>query len=245
MGLDFWINERRQQIVFYKNLYRHFLKYSMHYNAHELELLEQDRIPKIIHYCWFGNGKQNDLIKKCIESWKEVLPEYDIVLWNEENFPYDKYPFAAQALKDRKWAFVSDVARLYALYYYGGVYMDTDVEVLKPLDPFLHHTFFSSYESDRHIPTGLMGAKKGSKYIDLLLSWYKDCTYGEDYYEIANTRIITRITRLNCGMKINGEQYNFANNYYYPRDYFCPSTDGDKWNITENTYAIHHFTGLW
>lgn len=84
-------------------------------------------ILKTIHYCWFGCGKQNDLIQKCISTWKDVLPEYKIILWNEDNFPVNKYPFAKQALHDKKWAFVSDVARLHALYYHGGIYMDTYV----------------------------------------------------------------------------------------------------------------------
>ena len=187
----------------------------------------------------------HDLIKRCIESWKKVLPEYEVVLWNEDNFPYEEYPFAQQALKDRKWAFVSDVARLHALYYNGGIYMDTDVEMIKPLDKFLEHGFFSSFESKRHLPTGLMGAKKGNLYVKLLLDWYRDKSYGKDFYEIANTRIITRITRMNCGIKINGEQYKFADNCYYTRHYFCPELVNGKWNVTNNTCCIHHFTGLW
>ena len=205
----------------------------------------QDTIPKIIHYCWFGRGKQNELIKRCISSWKQYLPEYEIILWNEDNFPVNEYPFAQQALMDKKWAFVSDVARLYALYYYGGIYMDTDVEVLKPLDKFLSHGFFSGYESLRHIPTGIMGAKKHNEYVKLLLSWYNDKCYGKDYYEIANTRIITRITRLNCGLKVNGKQFNFGDCCYYPREYFCPERTENGWKISANTYTIHHFTGLW
>lgn len=245
MNISYRINECRQQVVFYKNLYRHYFKYGRLFNDIKQEKTEQNRIPKVIHYCWFGRGKQNDLIKQCLKTWRNVLPEYKIQLWNEDNFPVNKYPFAEQALRDRKWAFVSDVARLHALYYYGGIYMDTDVEVLKPLDNFLHHGFFSGYESERHIPTGIMGAKQYNKYVGLLLSWYNDYTYGKDYYEIANTRIITRITRLNCGLKINGQKFEFDDCCYYPRDYFCPEVLGKKWNITSNTRTIHHFTGLW
>lgn len=245
MGFGHWFNERRQIAVFYYNIYRHYLKYGKKYDYKEIAKYEQDLIPKVIHYCWFGRGNQNDLIKRCIESWKKVLPEYEVVLWNEDNFPYEEYPFAQQALKDGKWAFVSDVARLHALYYNGGIYMDTDVEMIKPLDKFLEHGFFSSFESKRHLLTGLMGAKKGNLYVKLLLDWYRDKSYGKDFYEIANTRIITRITRMNCGIKINGEQYNFADNCYYTRDYFCPELVNAKWNVTNNTCCIHHSTGLW
>ena len=245
MNLGYRLNEYRQQIVFYKNIYRHYWNYGRHFNQTEQKRTEQDMIPKIIHYCWFGNGKQNELIQKCISTWKEVLPEYEIVLWNENNFPVNKYPFAKQALQDKKWAFVSDVARLHALYYYGGIYMDTDVEVLKPLDKFLYHGFFSGYESERHVPTGIMGGKQYNKYVGLLLAWYNDYTYGKDFYEIANTRIITKITRMNFGLKLNGKKFEFEDSCYYPRDYFCPKVVGDQWDITPNTCTIHHFTGLW
>lgn len=245
MNLQYRLNEYRQQLLFYKDLYRHYLKYGIHFDRKGQERTGKENIPKIIHYCWFGRGKHNDLITNCISSWKRYLPEYKIILWNEDNFPVNKYPFAEQALKDKKWAFVSDVARLHVLYYYGGIYMDTDVEVLKPLDKFLHHGFFSGYESLRHIPTGIMGAKKYNKYVELLLSWYKNKCYGKDYYEIANTRIITRITRLNCGLEANGKQYNFGNCCYYPREYFCPERTDTGWKISPNTYTIHHFTGLW
>lgn len=245
MGFNHWLNERRQIAVFYYNIYYHYLKYGRKYDSSAIANYEQHSIPKVIHYCWFGGGKQNDLIKACMDSWKKVLPEYDIVLWNEENFPLDDYPFAKQALEDKKWAFVSDVARLHALYYHGGIYMDTDVEVLRPLDIFLEHGFFSGFESDRHIPTGLMGGKKGNLYLKLLLKWYKNRNYGKDYYEIANTRIITRITRLNCGIILNGENYVFGDNHYYPVEYFCPDKLDGRWDVTNNTYCIHHFTGLW
>lgn len=233
-----------RQIEFYKNLFRHYTNYGRKYNYELVSHSDQITIPKVIHYCWFGNGKQSALIEKCIASWKEILPEYEIVLWNEDNFPVDKYPFAKQALEDKKWAFVSDVARLHALYYYGGIYMDTDVEVLKPLDKFLHHGFFSSYESGRHLTTGIMGGKKGNNYIKLLLDWY-NFPYGKAYYRIANTRIITKLTRIYCKLHLDGKRYEFADCCYYPREYFCPKWENDKFLVTENTYTIHHFTGMW
>src|SRR5690606_17129379 len=99
-------------------------------------------IPKIIHYCWFGGNPLPPLAVKCIASWKKYLPEYEIIEWNENNFPIEDFLFTRQSLEHRKYAFISDVARLYALDKMGGVYMDTDVEVLKPLDPFLHHAAF-------------------------------------------------------------------------------------------------------
>lgn len=95
-------------------------------------------IPKKIHYCWFGRGPLPELARKCIASWRKYLPEYEIKEWNEDNFDLDAYPYVREAYDSRKFAFVTDVVRLYALYNEGGIYMDTDVEVLKPLDSILH-----------------------------------------------------------------------------------------------------------
>ena len=102
-------------------------------------------IPKKIHYCWFGHGEMPKLAKKCIKSWNKYCPDYEIKEWNEDNFDIDKYPYVREAYDNRKFAFVTDVVRLYAIYTEGGIYMDTDVEVLKPLDPFLKHIAFSGY----------------------------------------------------------------------------------------------------
>ena len=113
-------------------------------------------IPKIIHYCWFGRNPLPPLAIKCIESWKKFLPEYEIIEWNEDNFNLDKWVYTKQAYEMKKYAFVSDVCRLYAIKEFGGIYMDTDVEILNPLDKFLHHNAFSGFESNYAIPTGLM-----------------------------------------------------------------------------------------
>ena len=122
-------------------------------------------IPKKIHYCWFGRGKMPELAVKCIESWKKYLPEYEIKEWNEDTFDLTLYPYAKEAYDNRKFAFVTDVVRLYALYYEGGIYMDTDVEVLKPLDYLLQFDAVSGFETDSQIPTGLMASQKGLPLI--------------------------------------------------------------------------------
>lgn len=93
-------------------------------------------IPKIIHYCWFGKGKKNRLIKRCIRSWKKRMPDYEIICWNEDNFDYTSVPFVKEAYEQKKWAFVADYVRLYALFHYGGIYLDTDSEVYKSFDFF-------------------------------------------------------------------------------------------------------------
>lgn len=237
-----------QQYYFYKDIVEHYYHYGRFYKLANSPFSSKSNqtIPKVIHYCWFGRGKMNDLIKRCMNSWQEFLPEYKLVLWNEDNFPMDDYPFAKQALTDHKWAFVSDVARLHALFYHGGIYMDTDVEVLKPLnEAFFKYGFFSSFESKIHIPTGLMGAQKGNKYVYMLLGWYINRDLNRRYYKIANTRIITKLTCMYANLKRDGTLQHFNDCIYYPRDYFCPEKTADGWKSTENTYTIHHFTGTW
>lgn len=247
-SLSYAINDKRQKIVYHKNIWMHYIRYGRGKSFDNWVSGEQKTIPKILHYCWFGRGRYSDKIQKCIESWHKVLPEYKLMLWNEDNFPLNggKYPFAEQAFKDRKWAFVSDVARLHALYTIGGVYVDTDVEMLKPIDDFLKYDFFSSFESINHLPTGLMASKKGNPYIGYLLDWYVGKNYsGRDYYEIANTKIITDLTKLITDIKINNTKYQFGGNVYFPYDYFCPQKVNDSFLLTENSYCIHHITGSW
>lgn len=228
-----------EQIDFYYSLYRCYFKNkigrkNIRYNKDEL-------VPKTIHYCWFGGAPYSELIVKCMESWHKYLPEYELKLWNESNFDLEKYPFALQAYKKKKYAFVSDVVRLYALYNYGGIYMDTDVEVLKPIDRFLLHGAFSSYESDNLIPTALLGAKKYHPWIRYLLSWYDNRGFGRYDMITANTRIISKMTMLHYNIKLNGIPFILDNDVrIYPAEYFCPMK-----NVTENSYCIHHITGSW
>ena len=118
-------------------------------------------IPKIIHYCWFGGKEMPELMQKCIASWKQHLPDYELHLWNEQNFDLDRFPYAREAYDNKKYAFVSDVARLWALKEYGGIYLDTDVEVLRPLDDFLHLPAFMGYEDGKLLnpAMGIIGSK--------------------------------------------------------------------------------------
>lgn len=248
-NLSYILNDYRQKYVFHRDVLLHYLKYGIGKNIIAPIQNKQKTIPRILHYCWFGRGKYSEKIKKCIESWHKVLPEYQFMLWNEDNFPPENglYPFAEQAMKDKKWAFVSDVARLHALYTVGGVYVDTDIEMLKSLNIFLNYDFFSSFESKRHLSTSLMAAKKGNPYIKYLLMWYEHKNYSsKDYYEIANTKIITKLTKLTTNIVLNNAEYQFGNNKIFPYDYFCPEKmDNNKFKITEHTYCIHHVIRSW
>jgi mannosyltransferase OCH1-like enzyme len=206
-------------------------------------------IPKVIHYCWFGGNPLPALAIKCINSWKKYLPDYEIKEWNEENFPLEDYIFAKDALENRKFAFVSDVGRLHALKYEGGIYMDTDVEVLKSLDDLLNQTAFSGFENDDFVPTGIMASKKGGRWVTDLLKYYDNKPFVNmdgTLETTSNTYIITQIM-IKKGFIMNN-LYQEITEYvaFYPTEYFCPkSYVTGEINLTQNTYCIHHFAKSW
>lgn len=206
-------------------------------------------IPKTIHYCWFGRGKMPELAVKCINSWKKHLPEYKLKEWNEDNFDLDMYPYAREAYDNRKFAFVTDIVRLYALYSEGGIYMDTDVEVLRPLDEFLCHSAFSGFESSKDVLTGIMGAEKGSLWAKDNLEYYQGKHFiREDgtFDMTTNVRIVTDMMVLH-GLQRKNMFQDFPDYVtFYPSDFFCPINIVTKrLCLTENSATIHHFAGSW
>lgn len=206
-------------------------------------------IPKIIHYCWFGGNPLPPLAIKCIASWKKHLPEYEIIEWNETNFPIDDFIFAKQALEHRKYAFISDVCRLYALKKRGGIYMDTDVEVLKSLDCFLNLTAFSGFENDDFVPTGIMASEKEGDWVTELLAYYDKKPFVNidlTLETLSNTFIITQMM-LKKGFVMNNT-FQEIKEYvaFFPNDYFCPkSYKTGSIDLTDNSYCIHHFAKSW
>lgn len=208
-------------------------------------------IPKILHYCWFGNGVMPDLVLSCLASWRKYLPDYKIVVWNEENFDVNQYLFASEAYQEKKFAFVADVCRLHALKHMGGIYLDTDVEYLRPLEPYmLQEKAFTGFEDNLLLSSAIMGSEKDGKWInDLLLHYHNRSFYLEDgRLDVnPNTEIITSFMKANKGLQINNalqkiDQYCTI----YPSDFFSPkSWKTLKINTTENTYCIHHFAGSW
>ncbi len=205
-------------------------------------------IPKTIHYCWFGRGKKPALAQKCIESWEKYLPEYNIVEWNEDSFNLDEYIYAREAYNSRKFAFVTDVVRLYAIYTQGGIYMDTDVEVLKPLDSLLGYEAVSGFETTNLIPTGLMASEKGSQIIGKLLNEYKMRKFINEDGSFNTTTNVIYITNTmkEYGLKLNNEFQTIGGFTFLPSDYLCPKSVKDgKIHLTKNTLTIHHFAGSW
>ena len=206
-------------------------------------------IPKKIHYCWFGKGKMPELALKCIESWRVNLPDYELKEWNENSFDINSNFYVKEAYESRKFAFVTDYVRLYALYTEGGIYMDTDVEVLKNLDSFLDLPAFSGFEDNMHIPTGIMAAEKGSIWAKWQLEYYS----GRHFLLPDGTLDLTTNVDIIGGLMeekgfiLKNGLYNFQNIItIFPKDYFCPkSHTTGKMELTENTYTIHHFAGSW
>lgn len=208
-------------------------------------------IPKIIHYCWFGKGKLPVLAEKCIKSWRKHLPDYEIMIWNEDTFDVNLYRYTKEAYDERKFAFVTDVCRLYALNNFGGVYMDTDVEILKPLsEELLNNTAFSGFEDNLNVPTGLMASIKGGEWVKDLLKYYDNRSfYKEDgtFDTTTNVETITKFMTREKGMLMNNT-FQLIDGYctMYPSEYFCPkSWKTQDIKITDNTYCIHHFAGSW
>lgn len=206
-------------------------------------------IPKIIHYCWFGNKPLPKLGAECIESWRKYLPDYEIIEWNESNFPIDSISYTKEAAKSEKWAFVSDYARFYILYHYGGIYMDTDVEVLKSLDPLLVHQAFSGFESvDRVAPGLILGTEKQSSLMKKMMDSYLNRHFINANGVLNVKTVVEYMTEqlISEGLILDGSLQNINNFIVYPMDFFSPkSLETGKLSITENTFSIHHYAGSW
>ena len=206
-------------------------------------------IPKTIHYCWFGGNELPPLAKKCIKSWKKYCKGYKIIKWDESNFDIKSAPlYVRQAYETKKWAFVSDYVRLWAMVNYGGIYMDTDVEVVKPLDGFLKHHAFSGFEDGINIPTGIMACEKNFVLFQKLLHFYEDAEFIKEDGSLDTTNNVEIITSmcLEIGLERNNTYQVLEGFALYPNDFFCPKSYVDGViRKTENTHTIHHFNSSW
>jgi hypothetical protein len=206
-------------------------------------------IPKVIHYCWFGNNELPKLAKKCIKSWQKHCPDYEIVCWSEENFDLSQNRYVREAYAAGKWAFVSDYARLKIIHDHGGVYLDTDVELLKSLDNLLQAGGFMGFDEKGIVATGLgFGAAAGDPLVAALLADYDDIPFvlPDGSYDLTpcpdrNTETLARL-----GMDMHNTDQTFMNICFLPQDYLCPMDyyTGVK-TITQNTYSIHHYCASW
>ncbi|MGF7109388.1 glycosyltransferase family 32 protein [Treponema pedis] len=206
-------------------------------------------IPKIIHYCWFGGNQLPPLAEKCIASWKKFCPDYEIKEWNELNYNVHKIPYISQAYEAKKYAFVSDYARFDILYEYGGIYFDTDVEVIKPIDELIEKGPFAGIERPWSLNAGLgFASRQREAVLKEILESYKKSDFIKSDGSLDLTTVVTRVSDIfrNYGFTNENKIQTIAGITIYPTDYFCPKNYGTgKITVTDNTYTIHHYDGSW
>lgn len=195
-------------------------------------------VPKVIHYCWLSGDPYPELVQKCIDSWHRLLPDYDFILWDKEKIKEISNSWVETAIAAKKWAFAADYIRLYALYNYGGIYLDCDVEVIKPFDDLLHLPYFMGRETHKNvIEAAVMGSEPHQEWMKEVLDWYRAKSFDTTKLNdptIAIPVIIKKVLTSFPGVKI------------LPADYFSPKNNRTgKIYITPNTYTIHHFDGNW
>lgn len=207
-------------------------------------------IPKIVHYCWFGGNEMPKDIKENIDQWKELLPDYEFMIWDENNFPVDYNVYVKQAYDMKKYAFVSDVARIYALYNYGGVYLDTDIEIKKSFDDLLSKSkLILGYENyNEHIMTAFIAAEKDNVYMKKMLETYTDDKFVFDDGTINDEANPVRLTKLmkNEGFDVPFNEIETPELCVYKEDVFSAMRFYDMVEISNNrTYTVHHFKSSW
>jgi len=209
-------------------------------------------VPKIIHYCWFGGNPLPLTAQKCIDSWKKYCPDYEIRVWNEDNFPLSSCNYAEEAYRNKKWAFVTDYVRFDVLYHYGGVYFDTDVELIRGIDDLIQEGPFMAMEGQNEcmVATGLgMAADKNNPFIAKILDYYHHSHFEEEngYLSTRNTvvEIVTNLLKKE-GFRNENRIQDVAGFTIYPPDWFCPlDYSTGVLTITDHTYSIHHYDASW
>ena len=211
-------------------------------------------IPKIIHYCWFGHSPLPELAQKCIASWRKYLPDYEIKEWNEDNFDVNILPYTADAYAAKKYAFVSDYARFWVLYHFGGVYFDTDVEVIRSMDDVLERGPFMGFEIDggkgpMSVAPGLgIAAEPGMALYKTILDRYEKMFFLLPDGSINPYMMIPMVTELltQQGLKGDGTIENIAGVYIYPSEWFNPFDDAiGRLKKTKKTRTIHWYAKSW
>lgn len=214
-------------------------------------------IPKTIHYCWFGRNPLPESALKCIASWRKYLPDYEIIEWNEDNFDVDSIPYTAQAYQAKKYAFVSDYARFKILYEHGGLYFDTDVEVIRPMDDIIACGPFMGFEINpcENRPNGAInpglgiGAEKGMPIYREILQYYVNLSFinTEGTYNTVDAVVnITTRKLTRAGIKNVGGVQKVAGITIYPADYFNPFDDATgRLNKSTHTHTIHWYSKTW
>ena len=206
-------------------------------------------IPKIIHYCWFGYGEMPESAKKCIASWQQFMPDYEYKLWDEDGFDVDAVAYTKEAYEAKKYAFVSDYVRLWALNNEGGIYLDTDVEVFKPFDDLLEFDAFAGFEGSKHLPIGtcVMASKAKGMWVGEMLDAYLDRRFIKEDGSYDLTTNVQFITAKMCeqGFALNGKEQDYKDLHVFPVDYFSPRHTTGEYKRTEHTFCDHLGMGSW
>lgn len=208
-------------------------------------------IPKTIHYCWFGGNPLPELAQKCIKSWKKFCPDFQIVEWNESNFDLSSAPrYVRQAYEAKKWAFVSDYARLRIIYENGGLYFDTDVELIRSPEQLLSYSAWFGFEEEQQIATGLgFGAEKGAPILADMLADYQDIPFvlEDGSYDLTPCPIRNTAALARAGLILNNTQQLLPGNVaVFPKEWFCPLDYlTGKLQKTKNTVSIHRYAASW
>ena len=202
-------------------------------------------IPKIIHYCWFGRGEKPKLTQKCIESWKKYCPDYEIIEWNEDNFDINMNPYTKMCYETRKFAFLTDYVRLLVIKEHGGVYMDTDVEMVRSFDGLLKNKAYIGFETDDYVNTGQgFGSEANNPVLDVMIAKYDDLLDGE--HGTIGCPILNTEALVDCGLQRNGKPQRLENITVYPADVFNPYDDPTGvLTRTNHTCSIHWYGKTW
>jgi hypothetical protein len=214
-----------------------------------------NKISKVIHYCWFGRNPLPESAKKCIASWRKFMPDYEIIEWNEDNYDVNKIPYTAEAYAAKKYAFVSDYARFDILYQHGGLYFDTDVEVIKPFYDIVANGSFMGFEVDAttsqcgSVAPGLgLGVNPGLGLYKEILDYYAELHYTENGVIVENGTIVDHTTKIfmRHGLVVKPGIQEVAGIIIYPTEYFCPLDYlTGRMRKTKNTHSIHWYAKTW
>lgn len=198
-------------------------------------------IPKIIHYCWFGRGQMSELAQKCIASWHQYMPDYEYKLWNEDNFDVNQLPYTKEAYEARKYAFVSDHVRLWALEREGGIYMDVDFEVYKAFDDLLYLKAFAGFEGSKHLPLmmGVIASEAHGAWVKEQLQYYMDRHFVDSNGKMDLTTNVAFVSEKmrNQGFVQNGKEQDYKDLHVFPVEFFCPRQTTGEYFRTANTYC--------
>ena len=206
-------------------------------------------IPKKIHYCWFGGKPKPQKVLDCIASWHQFLPDYTIMEWNEENFDIYQNRYAREAYETQKYAFVSDFARLKILFDEGGIYLDTDIEVIQNFENFLHHGAFMGFEYGKFLATCVIGAEPQNPMIWDFLQLYDNISFQKN----SKNDYTTNVARISDFLTTHFPEFRADNSFQilnenfaiYPQEFFSPIDDFGKIYCTEKTVTIHHHEASW